>query len=179
MKPIFLITLISFALTSCLKTSNRNLGVYNTADGYISYQLNNYPFEINGGYNSFSNTGIGVYGRKLPRSATIESSRYTIVGQLSARRSIAIVLVTDSLTSGTYTTSHSSNPITTAKFDSAQYAGNRPADILRVEVVRNPNGTIDGTFSGQLSASVTANGATTYTEGLITNGVFKNVVINY
>jgi hypothetical protein len=179
MKGLLLITLLSFALASCFKSDNRDLGSYSVADGYIRYQLNNFPFEINGGYSSFSNTGIGVYGRKQLRSATVENTRYIIIGQLSARRSITIVIATDSLTTGTYTTSSSSNPITTTKFDSVQYSGNRAEDVLHLEIIRNTNGTIDGTFSGKLSTATTANGSTTYNEGFITNGVLKNVAISY
>ncbi|GEO09960.1 hypothetical protein [Segetibacter aerophilus] len=179
MKGLLLITLLSFTLASCFKTDNRNLGVYNVADGYIRYQLNNFPFEINGGYSSFSNTGIGVYGRKQLKTTTGENTRYVIVGQLSARRSITIVIATDSLTTGTYTTSSSSNPITTTKFDSVQYSVNRSEDVLNLDIIRNTNGTIDGTFSGKLSNATTDTGTTMYAPGLISNGVFKNIAISY
>jgi hypothetical protein len=179
MKRLLLITSISFGLISCFKSDNRDLGVYNIADGYIRYQVNNFPFEINGGYNSFSNTGVGVYGRKQLKSANVPATRYTIIGQLSVRKTINIVIITDSLKTGSYTTSTSSNGLTFAKIDSIQYSGNRPDDILNLNITRNSTGTIDGTFSGKLSYATTASGSTTYTDGVIANGVFQNVAITY
>jgi hypothetical protein len=179
MKTLYLIALLNFGLISCLKSDNRNLGVYNVADGYMRYQLNNFSFEMNGGYSSFSSTRIGVYDRKQLKSSMAENTRYIISGQLSAKKSITIAINTDSLTTGSYTTSYSPNPITVTKFDSVQYSANRVEDVLQLDIIRNGNGTIDGTFSGKLSTSTITDGSTTYTRGVITNGVFKNVAISY
>lgn len=179
MKKVFSIILPILGLVSCFKSENRDLGVYNISDGYMRYQVNNFPFEMNGGYNSFSNTGIGVYGRKQLKSAAVPATRYVIIGQLSTRKAINMVIITDSLQTGTYTTNALPGALTMIKIDSLQYAGNRPEDVLSLKITRNPTGTVDGTFSGKLSAAKTTNSSTTYTDGLITNGVFKNVSIAY
>ena len=179
MKNFLLITFCSFSLISCFKSDNRDLKAYNITNGYIRYQVNNSPFEINGGYIEFSTTGVGVYGRKQLKSANVPATRYTIIGQLNARKTINIVITTDSLKSGSYTTGTSSDGVTFAKIDSIQYSGNRSTDILEVNITRNATGTIDGSFSGKLSYPTLANGSTTYTEGIITNGVLQNVAITY
>ena len=179
MKIFLFLAFVSFALISCFKSDNRELGVYNIADGYIRYQVNNAPFEINGGYSDFSNKGIGVYGRKQLKSASVPATRYLITGQLTNKRTINLFIITDSLKTGTYTTSTSTNAMSFAKIDTIQYAGNRPDDILNVNITRGVSGTIEGTFSGKLSVAKTANGSTTYTDGIITNGFFQNVVISY
>ena len=179
MKKVLLIILPLLGLMSCFKSDNRDLGVYNISDGYMRYQVNNFPFEMNDGYNSFSTTGIGVYGRKQLKSATVPATRYVIIGQLTTRKSINLVIITDSLQSGTYTSSTSPSALTLVKMDSLQYAGNRAEDVLNLNITRNLTGTVDGTFSGKLSSAKTANSSTSYTEGMITNGVFKNVSITY
>lgn len=179
MKRLLLITISGFLLMSCFKSDNRDLGVYNTADGYIRYQLHGFPFEMNGGYNSFSTTDTGVYARKQLKSATIPATRYVIIGQLSARKSINIIIVTDSLKSGSYTTGSTDNGITIAKFDTVDYSANRSQDVLNLNITRNISGTIEGTFSGKLSVAKTINGTTVFTEAFISNGFFQNVAISY
>lgn len=173
MKGFLLVIVSSLALVSCFKSDNRDLGVYNISNGYIRYQVNNFPYEINGGYNSFSNTGVGVYCKKQLKSASVPSTRYTILGQLSPKRSINLIIITDSLKSSSYVIT------ATANADTIQYSGNRTEDILNLNITRNANGTIEGTFSGKLSNSRIINGSATYIEGIISNGFFQNVGINY
>jgi hypothetical protein len=179
MKRFVFIILSTLMLVSCLKTGSRNLGVYDTSNGYIRYQLNNYPIEINGGYSSFSTKGVGVFGRKLATLPNGPATRYTIFGQLSTKVAINMVVVTDSLKLGSYTTGTSTDGTTFARLDSIQYAGNRAEDVLHLTITRNSSGTVDGTFSGKLSLAGTAGGSPTFTDGVITNGVFQNVAINY
>jgi hypothetical protein len=179
MKSFLLVIVLSLALVSCFKSDNRDLGVYNISNGYIRYQVNNFPYEINGGYTSFSSTGVGVYCKKQLKSASVPSTRYTIIGQLSAKKSINIVIITNSLKSGAYVTTTASNGVTFANVDSIQYSGNRTEDILNLNITRNATGIIEGTFSGKLSNAKTINGSTTYIDGIISNGFFQNVAVNY
>ncbi|MCW3109784.1 MAG: hypothetical protein JWQ09_4290 [Segetibacter sp.] len=179
MKKISFIILSAFTLVSCFKSDHRDLGVDYSGEGYLKYELNGLPFEYTGGYKRLTSGGIGVFARKLPKSATVPVARYTIMGQIGVNKLINIVIITDSLKTGSYTTSTFSNAVTSVKIDSIQYSNNRSADFLTVTISKYSAGIIEGTVSGKLSASKTANGSTTYTDGVITNGVFQNVIMQY
>jgi hypothetical protein len=174
MRKILFIALIALICTSCLKSANRNLGP--DPDGYIRYQVNSMQLEYSGGYDAISSTGVGVYATK--QIETSSANRYTITGQLGNNKTIKIVIVTDSLQRGPYTTASTAGT-TLAYVDSAQFTNNRPVDYLTVSISRVSNGTIDGTFSGRLSNSKTIDGVTTYSDGLVTDGLFQNVAIHY
>jgi hypothetical protein len=178
MKRIILLCLVTVSLTSCLKIANRELGVYNIADGYIAYQVNGYPFEINGGYNSFANTGTGVYCTKQLKSVDVPTTRYILTGQLTQKKTIQLVIETDSLVSGSYNASVGTG-MTLAKIDTVEYSGIRAEDVLTVNITRNATGILEGAFSGKLSFIKNDNHASAFEEGVITNGVFKNVSIRY
>lgn len=179
MKKNCILIILTISFVSCLKSGNRNLGPDKSPNGSIEFMLNNYPYEFTGGYNDIITSGIGVYSRKQLKSATIPSTRYTINGQLGAGKTINIVIITDSLKAGSYTTSSFANGPTYVKIDSIQYSNHRAVDFLSVNISKNTAGIIAGTFSGKLSVSKTLNGSITYTDGLITNGVFENVVTRY
>lgn len=171
--------MVCTVVSSCFKTDNRDLGVYNTDDGYITYQVNNYPYEINGGYSSFSSRGVGVYARKLLKTSSIPTTRYVVFAQLSPRQQINLIIVTDSLTTGSYKTSNSAGALSFIKIDTTQYSTNRVEDVVTLNIIRSVNGRIEGTFTGKLSEPKSDNSVITYAEGIITNGVFKNVRIGY
>jgi hypothetical protein len=180
MKKCLLIIISSFALVSCFKSDNRYLGADYSGEGYLKYELNGFPYEYTGGSKSLASRGIGVYAKKQLRSASVPATQYTILGQLGATKQLNIVIVTDSLKTGTYTTSTSANAETFVKVDSIQYANNRSADFLTVTISNNSGGIIEGTVSGKLSSpSLSDNRSATYTDGVVTNGAFKNVIIQY
>jgi hypothetical protein len=143
------------------------------------YELNGFPYEYTGGYKRLSLNGIGVYAKKQPKTSTVPTARYIITGQIGVNKTFNIAIITDSLKTGSYTTSTYASGVTSVKVDSIQYLNNRPADFLTVNISRYSGSTIEGTVSGKLSAAKTASGATTYTDAMITKGVFKNVVIQY
>jgi hypothetical protein len=137
------------------------------------------PFEYTGGYKRVTASGIGVYARKVIPSAAGNAFRYTITGQIGVNKQINIVIITDSLKTGSYTTSLLSNAVTSVKIDSIQYLNNRPEDILTITITKHLAGIIEGSVSGKLSSAKTENGSSTYTDAVITNGLFKNVVMQY
>lgn len=179
MKKLSFVILSAFALVSCLKSDNRDLGIDYSGDGYLKYELNGQPFEYTGGYTRVTSGGIGVFARKIPKSSTVPSARYTITGQIGVNKVINIVIITDSLKTGNYTTSSFANGVTSIKVDSVQYSNNRSADFLNITISNYSAGIIEGTVSGKLSASKTVNGSTTYTDGVVTNGAFKKIVVQY
>src|SRR4051812_44331077 len=133
MKKCILIILSSFALASCFKSDNRDLGADYSGEGYLKYEFNGFPYEYTGGTKSITSRGIGVYAKKQLKSATVPATRYSIFGQIGATKQINIVIVTDSLKTGTYTTGIA-NAATLVKIDSIQYTSNRPADFLTVTI---------------------------------------------
>ncbi len=176
MKKILPSIILAFTLVSCFKNTHRDLGPDDYPNGYIRYQVNGWQLEYSGGYDNITSAGIGVYCLKEKQSATVPSTRYTVKAQLGAAKTINIVIVTDSLQVGSYTTGTTiASGITSATVDSNKYYNNRPIDFLNVYISRFSEGTIDGTFSGRLSSAKTENGSNAYQDGLITNGFFQNV----
>ena len=179
MKSTVFAVLSIFIMVSCLKSARRDLGPDKSVNGSLKYLLDNFPVEITGGFSDISSTRIGVYAQKQIKSATVPVTRYTIVGQIESAISVNIVIPTDSLRPGSYTTAVLSNGVTLVKRDSIQYSNNRPVDNLTVNIVRNSGGTIDGNFEGRLSLAKTVSGSTTYTTAAITSGSFEKVAVRY
>ena len=152
-------------------------------DTYIKYKVNGSDVILYGDHASLLRSGSGVYGSKQEASQTagFSKTRYVVLGQAGPNRVVTFTIITDSLRAQSYLSADSaSRGVSYVKQDENAYLTNIGVnDRFQINISRYSEGSIDGSFSGTGVNVKTVNGVTTYQQGVITEGLFQKVRINY
>ncbi len=179
MKILFSILVLATMFYACKK----NAGTSPNSTTYVKYKINGQEVRMNGEITTITGDSEGAQCIKQAASPDngFPSPLYAIQGQKGNGKLISLVMVTDSLQTETYNTNDTTTRrLTFIKQESLSYFnGFRAADNIVVRISRHSNGTIDGTFSGTLANAKVVNGTTTYTDGQVTEGEFRNIPVRY
>lgn len=180
MKGFLTACFVVVLFASCSKDNTNPSGNSGT---FIKYKINGQQVQMNGEINSNTGEGEGSYGiRQSPTQANgLKSTLYAIQAQKGTKDLVSIAITADSLQLQSYNASDTSIAgLTYIKRDATGYFGGyRVADNLTVIITRHSEGSVDGKFSGTIVNVRTVNGSPVYTNGIVTEGEFKNVKMKY
>ena len=153
-------------LACCKKNSDASKN--SRLDSELSFDIDGRNIKYSGETNSLS-PGVGI--TKI-NTANPAASSYVLQGNKDSINFIIIQLLTDSLTTKNYELAQG---VTAVAINGDQYM-NGPIDRLTVTITSYQNGIVSGSFNGTLAKST---GPYTYKRVTISNGILKDIRVNY